>query len=104
LAGRQPGKKEMKTSTKVFESIASRNARPAQPTLHHHVAAMPLDPASPAAFDEVFANLARRQDRVERANERMLDPAPFRDTAAEMNRQRERLAQLLRDIDAPATE
>ena len=90
----------MKPDTMEFKSIASRSARPAQPTPHHRVAALPLEPASPAAFDEVFANLARHQDRVERANERKLDPAPFRDTAAEMDRQRERLAQLLRDIDA----
>ena len=94
----------MKTDSPQFESIASHAHRSAQPTPHRHAAALPHEPASPAAFDEVFANLARRQDRIERANERMLDPAPFRDTAAEMDRQRERLAQLLRDIDAPATE
>jgi hypothetical protein len=90
----------MKTDSPPFESIASLSNRPAQRTPHPHVPALPLDSTSPAAFDEVFANLARRQDRIERANERRLDPAPIRDTATEMDRQRGRLAQLLRDIDA----
>ncbi len=89
----------MKIDTRPFELVASHGNRPAQRP-HAHVPAPPLDSASPAAFDEVFANLARRQDRLERANERRLDAAQIRDTTTEMNRQRSRLAQLLRDVDA----
>ena len=60
--------------------------------------------AFPAAVDEVFANLARAEwsRRFDDANGRQpLDPKQFRDLATEMDRQRERLAQLLRDIDGP---
>lgn len=61
------------------------------------------DYASPAAIDEVFANLAARQERVERNVGSTLNAGEFRDTSDAMNRQRERLAQLLRDIDATPT-
>jgi hypothetical protein len=61
------------------------------------------DHALPEAIDEVFANLAARQERIERGVDQSLNPAQFRDTAAAMNQQRERLAQLLRDIEATPT-
>ena len=93
----------MKTSSKEFESTASRTASPTR-RVPLHAAARSHEQVSAAAVDEVFANLARLQDRVERSNERGLDPAPFRNIAIEMDRQRDHLAQLLRDIDAPASE
>ena len=58
--------------------------------------------AAPAAVDEVFANLARNESarRADaRSESRPLAAGQFRDLAAEMDRQHERLAQLLRDID-----
>ena len=79
-----------------------------------------VQPASAAAVDEVFANLARL-DATRRADARSSSrphhAVPFRDAkfgdehfrndhlrdlAVEMNRQHERLAQLIRDIDGPA--
>ncbi len=73
------------------------------------------DAPSPAAIDKVFANLALNLDCIERANQRLqhhstaTEPAEerplnahlFRDLNLEMDRQRERLAQLLRDIEGP---
>lgn len=92
----------MNAETTDFSPIATRpTSRPlaamlrrASHTRTHH--------ASPDAIDEVFANLARHQDEVERSNERRLDAAQVRENATAMDRQRERLAQLLRDIDFPA--
>jgi hypothetical protein len=67
-------------------------------TVRHHA----IGPASPEAFDEVFASLARRESahaQTSSAMVRSIDPTQFRDLAAEMDRQHERLTQLLRDID-----
>jgi hypothetical protein len=86
----------MKTETPAFEPIVSQTAR--SPLQRRQ-----RDYTSPAAIDEVFANLAARQEQVERNFELTLDAGQFRDTANAMNRQRERLAQLLRDIDATPT-
>ena len=47
----------------------------------------------PAAVDEIFAGLERRA----------FDPRSLRDLAADVDRQHERLQQLLRDIDSAAT-
>jgi hypothetical protein len=91
----------MNADTEEFESIAPRTARPAR-RVSRGSAGTRYEHASPAAIDEVFANLARRQDHVVRANERKFDAMTIRDTAAEMDRQHERLAQLLRDIDGLA--
>jgi hypothetical protein len=86
----------MNTQTPVYQPILSQV--PLTPLQRRQ-----RDYASPAAIDEVFANLAARQERVERGFESKLDTREFRDTADAMNRQRERLAQLLRDIDATPT-
>jgi hypothetical protein len=83
----------MNAQTPAYEPIAPRT-----PLRRHQ-----RDVTSPAAIDEVFANLAARQERIERNVEFTLDAGQFRDTATAMNRQRERLAQLLRDIDATPT-
>jgi hypothetical protein len=76
------------------------------PIAPHDSRQRPAAPAAPAALpaaavDAIFANLARRQERSERGDPRRFDAKAIRDTAAEMDRQGERLAQLLRDIDAP---
>ena len=92
----------MHTEQNQFAPITPKTARRIKPVAD--------EPASPAAFDEIFANLASRQDRVERSNELRFersnelrfDAAQVRDTAQEMQRQRDRLAQLLRDIDCSA--
>jgi hypothetical protein len=52
----------------------------------------PPQRVSLAAYDEVYAGLPGRA----------LDPAPFRELAADLDRQHERLQQLLRDLDAAA--
>jgi hypothetical protein len=86
----------MNTQTPAYQPIVSQVPRtPLQRRQR--------DYASPAAIDEVFANLAARQERVERGCESKLDAREFRGTSEAMNRQRERLAQLLRDIDATPT-
>ncbi len=84
----------MHAESQPFTPIASKPARRPTITAHEH--------ASPAAFDEIFANLAHRQDRVERENELRFDATQIRDNAEQMQRQRDRLAQLLRDIDCSA--
>lgn len=83
----------MNAQTPAYEPIAPRTP----------LRRRQLDVTSPAAVDEVFANLAARQERVERNVESSLNAGQFRDTANAMSRQRERLAQLLRDIDATPT-
>jgi hypothetical protein len=89
----------MQTDSPKFEAVPPRAARPAQQPAHSH---RPARYVSPDAVDAIFANLARRQEDVERANELRIDAAIIRDTSTEMDRQRERLAQLLRDIDSLA--
>ncbi len=79
--------------------------REQRPARRHAVACV-----SPAAVDEVFASLARREatrradvcseSRPHRADQ--FREVPFRDLAMEMERQHDRLAQLLRDIDGLA--
>jgi len=90
----------MNTDTMPFEPIAPHHAQLSRTAACHRAAKQPREPASPAAIDEVFANLARRREHIEQTNERNLDSAPFRETATEMDRQHQRLAQLLRDIEA----
>jgi hypothetical protein len=63
-------------------------------------------PASPAAVDEVFAGLARIESAhgpEPRSPLRPIEPAEFRDLTKELDRQHERLAQLLREIDGDTT-
>ncbi len=91
----------MKSKSSEFTPIASQNARPSRHAIQHHVEAARTH-AAPAAIDEIFAHLADRQAQVERANESPVAAKRIRETATEMDRQRERLAQLLRDIDLSA--
>ena len=81
-----------------FAPVTMNRAQRSSP--RHAVAA-----ASPAAVDVVFANLARRETarRADaRSESRPLHAGQFRDLATEMDRQHERLAQLIRDIDGSA--
>jgi hypothetical protein len=91
----------MKTKTSEFTPIVPQTARRDRGAVPHHMSS-PRTHAAPAAIDEIFAHLAERQAQVERANESPLDAKRIRETATEMDRQRERLAQLLRDIDLSA--
>lgn len=88
----------MKTKSSEFKPIASRLARRTAPG---HFEPRPQH-AMPEAFDAIFANLALKQEGVERANQSPWNVAQVRETATEMERQRERLAKLLRDIDLSA--
>lgn len=56
----------------------------------------------PEAFDEIFAHLALRQEQLEHSTRDSLEADRIRATADEMDRQRGRLAKLLRDIDLSA--
>jgi hypothetical protein len=58
------------------------------------------DLASPAAFDEVFANLASDPQPAMSAARAALDAAPLVTFAASLERQHERIATLLRDIES----
>jgi hypothetical protein len=87
----------MKTKSSEFTPIPARRTRRTVPG-HFEPA---QEHAMPEAFDEIFMHLALRQEKLERAN-RAIEADRIRDTASEMDRQRERLSQLLRDIDLSA--
>lgn len=91
----------MNSKSSEFTPIESHKSRRPRRIVPGHVEAS-RDQAAPEAFDEIFAHLAERQWNVERANGTTVDAAPMRATADEMDRQRGRLAQLLRDIDLSA--
>ena len=86
-----------------FTALAGdRKTRPARSPARRRA----VEAASPAAFDEVFANLARTDPTHAPApavGPRHIDSAQLRGLATSLDRQHERLTQLLRDIDGPAT-
>jgi hypothetical protein len=92
----------MKTKSSEFTPIPARRTRR---TVPGHFDPGHFEPAQehamPEAFDEIFMQLALRQEKLERAN-RAIEADRIRDTASEMDRQRERLSRLLRDIDLSA--
>jgi hypothetical protein len=97
----------MKTKSSEFTPIPARRTRRTVPGHFEpgHFEPGRVEPAQehamPEAFDEIFMHLALRQEKLERAN-RAIEADRIRDTASEMDRQRERLSQLLRDIDLSA--
>ncbi|MGD9634583.1 MAG: hypothetical protein AB7G28_16625 [Pirellulales bacterium] len=88
----------MKTRSSEFTPVPARRTRRTVPAHFEG----PQEHAVPEAFDEIFAQLALKQDRLERANQAALNAEQVRDTTDEMDRQRGRLARLLRDIDLSA--
>lgn len=88
----------MKTKSSEFTPIPSRRIRRTAPG-HFET---PHEQAMPEAIDEIFAHLALRREQLERVNQETLNAEQIRGTADEMDRQRERLVQLLRDIDLSA--
>jgi hypothetical protein len=91
----------MKTQLSEFMPIASPAARSRRERVRRSQES-PSDHATPEAFDEIFANFAERQEPVERPNSFAFDAQRIRDMASDLERQRERLAKLLRDIDLSA--
>ena len=91
----------MKSKSSEFTPIATHSARSRSERLRRCDESS-SDHATPEAFDQIFANFAECPEPVERPNSFALDAQRIRDMASELDRQRERLTKLLRDIDLSA--
>lgn len=91
----------MNTNPSEFTPIASHAARSRSERLRR-CNKSPSDRAKTEAFDQIFANFADCPVHADRPNAFAIDAQRIRDMAGELDRQRERLAKLLRDIDLSA--
>ena len=91
----------MKTKPSEFTPIASHAAR-SRSERSRRCDTSSSDHATPEAFDQIFANFAECREPAERPSSFALDAQRIRHMASELDRQRERLTKLLRDIDLSA--
>jgi hypothetical protein len=97
------------TEPMELELAAATVLHGAQPRqIRNKTIALPTKAAT-AAFDEVFAALDRGLEEAKGTivspmpSSAAIDPQPFRSVANQLDRQRERLSQLLREIEGGAS-